>query len=218
MDTQPTFELEYNQHAPRAVFGAHGCLDPVGGAGRDVLPVGSSACSFLQSWKMICMKWNRCGALRVCVWGARFRTKHYTQLSPCWSGTAWARSCSAASISINCACAKAQSCSTLSRLPPRPRMSRKPGTRRCTRRARAKTYFGMKLHIGVDVVSGLVHSLVTTPANVQDPGTGAAARVRWCGGMPAIRASPCTGTSPCGRGCAAPWIPHCGPKCIRFAP
>ena len=29
-------------------------------------------------------------------------------------------------------------------------------------------YFGMKLHIGVDVVSGLVHSLVTTPANVHD--------------------------------------------------
>ncbi len=29
-------------------------------------------------------------------------------------------------------------------------------------------YFGMKLHIGVDVVSGWVHSLVTTPANVHD--------------------------------------------------
>ena len=29
-------------------------------------------------------------------------------------------------------------------------------------------YFGMKLHIGVDVVSGLVHSLVTTPAHVHD--------------------------------------------------
>ena len=29
-------------------------------------------------------------------------------------------------------------------------------------------YFGMKLHIGVDVVSGLVHSLATTPAHVHD--------------------------------------------------
>ena len=29
-------------------------------------------------------------------------------------------------------------------------------------------YFGMKLHIGVDVVSGLGHSLVTTPAHVHD--------------------------------------------------
>ena len=29
-------------------------------------------------------------------------------------------------------------------------------------------YFGMKLHIGVDVVSGWVHSLVTTPAHVHD--------------------------------------------------
>ena len=29
-------------------------------------------------------------------------------------------------------------------------------------------YFGMKLHIGVDVVSGLVHGLVTTPAHVHD--------------------------------------------------
>ena len=29
-------------------------------------------------------------------------------------------------------------------------------------------YFGMKLHIGVDVVSGLVHSLVTAPAHVHD--------------------------------------------------
>jgi IS5 family transposase len=29
-------------------------------------------------------------------------------------------------------------------------------------------YFGMKLHIGVDGVSGWVHSLVTTPANVHD--------------------------------------------------
>ena len=29
-------------------------------------------------------------------------------------------------------------------------------------------YFGMKLHIGVDAKAGLVHSLVTTPANVHD--------------------------------------------------
>ena len=29
-------------------------------------------------------------------------------------------------------------------------------------------YFGLKLHIGVDGVSGLVHSLVTTPAHVHD--------------------------------------------------
>ena len=29
-------------------------------------------------------------------------------------------------------------------------------------------YFGMKLHIGVDVASGWVHSLVTTPAHVHD--------------------------------------------------
>ena len=29
-------------------------------------------------------------------------------------------------------------------------------------------YFGMQLHIGVDVVSGWVHSLVTTPAHVHD--------------------------------------------------
>ena len=29
-------------------------------------------------------------------------------------------------------------------------------------------YFGLKLHIGVDVASGLVHSLVTTPAHVHD--------------------------------------------------
>ena len=29
-------------------------------------------------------------------------------------------------------------------------------------------YFGMKAHIGVDVVSGLVHTVVTTPANVND--------------------------------------------------
>ena len=104
-------------------------------------------------------------------------------------------------------------------------------------------YFGMKLHIGVDVVSGWVHSLVTTPANVHDLTPvpellHGCERLVW--GMPAIRASPngrntrtgtCTGTSPCGRGCAAPWTrtarprgwsgpsPHCGPKwSIRFAP
>ncbi len=29
-------------------------------------------------------------------------------------------------------------------------------------------HFGMKLHIGVDAVTGLVHSLATTPANVHD--------------------------------------------------
>lgn len=29
-------------------------------------------------------------------------------------------------------------------------------------------YFGLKAHIGVDVVSGLVHTVVTTPANVND--------------------------------------------------
>jgi IS5 family transposase len=29
-------------------------------------------------------------------------------------------------------------------------------------------HFGMKLHIGVDAVTGLVHSLTTTPANVHD--------------------------------------------------
>lgn len=29
-------------------------------------------------------------------------------------------------------------------------------------------YFGMKAHIGVDAISGLVHTLVTTPANVHD--------------------------------------------------
>lgn len=29
-------------------------------------------------------------------------------------------------------------------------------------------YFGMKAHIGVDAASGLVHTLVTTPANVHD--------------------------------------------------
>ena len=29
-------------------------------------------------------------------------------------------------------------------------------------------HFGMKLHIGVDARAGLVHSLVTTPANVHD--------------------------------------------------
>ena len=29
-------------------------------------------------------------------------------------------------------------------------------------------YFGMKLHIGVDAESGLVHSMATTPANVHD--------------------------------------------------
>ncbi len=104
-------------------------------------------------------------------------------------------------------------------------------------------YFGMKLHIGGDGVSGLVHSLVTTPANVHDL-TPVPELLHGCerrvGGMPAIRASPngrnprtgtCTGTSPCGRGYAAPgtrsarrrgWngpSPHCGPKwSIRFAP
>ncbi|SUA53177.1 Transposase DDE domain [Oligella urethralis] len=29
-------------------------------------------------------------------------------------------------------------------------------------------YFGMKAHIGVDAASGLVHTLVTTPANTHD--------------------------------------------------
>ena len=29
-------------------------------------------------------------------------------------------------------------------------------------------YFGMKAHIGVDVESGLVHTVTTTPANVGD--------------------------------------------------
>ena len=44
--------------------------------------------------------------------------------------------------------------------------ARDPGMRQ-TRKGR-NWYFGMKLHIGVDVVSGLVHSLVTTPAHVHD--------------------------------------------------
>jgi transposase, IS5 family len=29
-------------------------------------------------------------------------------------------------------------------------------------------YFGMKARIGVDIASGLVHSMATTPANVND--------------------------------------------------
>ena len=29
-------------------------------------------------------------------------------------------------------------------------------------------YFGMKLHIGADAETGLVHSFTTTPANVHD--------------------------------------------------
>ena len=29
-------------------------------------------------------------------------------------------------------------------------------------------YFGMKIHIGVDDTSGMIHSIATTPANVHD--------------------------------------------------
>jgi transposase, IS5 family len=33
---------------------------------------------------------------------------------------------------------------------------------------RIRWYFGMKAHIGVDVESGLVHTVKCTPANVHD--------------------------------------------------
>ena len=40
--------------------------------------------------------------------------------------------------------------------------------RRCTRPKGNQYYFGMKAYIGVDVESGLVHSVVGTAANVED--------------------------------------------------
>ncbi|MFP3644400.1 MULTISPECIES: IS5 family transposase [unclassified Burkholderia] len=54
---------------------------------------------------------------------------------------------------------------------PAPNSTKKPGTRDPEMRQTQKGgswYFGMKAHIGVDVESGLVHTVKCTPANVHD--------------------------------------------------
>jgi IS5 family transposase len=52
---------------------------------------------------------------------------------------------------------------------PRPaKPSRDPDARVSARKGRDGTHFGYKVHVGVDQGSGLVHSLVTTPGNVND--------------------------------------------------
>ncbi|WP_428241133.1 transposase [Gynuella sp.] len=52
---------------------------------------------------------------------------------------------------------------------PRLKTETKHETRRCIRPRKEKSgIFGMKLHIGVDSVFGLDHTLTTTSANIHD--------------------------------------------------
>src|SRR5258707_14054207 len=51
---------------------------------------------------------------------------------------------------------------------PRPRTKARPESRRCTRPRRATSGTSMKAHVGVDVASGVVHTVVGTAANEAD--------------------------------------------------
>lgn len=51
----------------------------------------------------------------------------------------------------------------------RPRTARAHATPRCSRPSIGRTwYFGMKVHVGVDAESGLVHTVIGTAANMHD--------------------------------------------------
>ena len=125
---------------------------------------------------MICMKWNHCGALRGLRLGGAIpdettilNFRHLLErhglgeilLQPHQLTSGRPRTAPAPRHSRGFDADRGP--------PPRPRMSRKARDPEMHQTRKGKNwYFGMKLHIGVDVVSGLVHSLVTTPAHVHD--------------------------------------------------
>ena len=124
---------------------------------------------------MICMKWNRCGALRVCAWGGAIPDEttilNFRHLRERHALGEMVRSRINQHLAARGLRLREGTVvdSTLIAAPSSTQHEQKARDPEMHQTRKGKNwYFGMKLHIGVDVVSGLGHSLVTTPAHVHD--------------------------------------------------